>query len=250
MIINKHISESLAAFRPISLKEMESVKLMNRMDSKYMFHIKDLPEILASCGSHYSVVVIKNKNYSTYQTLYYDTIDYTLYNQHHSGKLNRYKIRTRTYLESELQYLEIKFKSNKGRTTKNRIKITGTGLNTLAAEFIEKETALKAELLKPSVQIGYNRITLVNKNYPERITIDVNLSISKDSVTRSFGNLVIAEVKQDKLTNSTFTELMKAARIKEGAMSKYCIGVSNLVDSVKKNNFKENNYKIKKLTHL
>lgn len=248
MIVPEHILTVLKQLTPITLSEMESVKLMNRVDSKYMFNSQALIEILNGCINDYSVVLIENKTYSTYSTLYYDTRSYDLYHQHHSGKLNRYKIRKRTYVESNLHYLEIKFKSNKGRTTKNRIKLKTNTINEAAA-FIENETNIKVDQLIPSVEIAYNRITLVNKNYPERITIDVNLTLTKDTVNRSFPNLIIAEVKQDKLAKSKFVELMNELRIKEGAVSKYCLGVSNLVNEVKKNNFKENNQRINKLTH-
>lgn len=247
MKLSEHISDLINNMNTISLNEMESVKLMNRIDSKYLFHIHTLPKVLAACNNSYYVVTIKNKNYSTYQTLYYDTSDFSLYNQHHSGKLNRYKIRKRTYVESNLNFLEIKFKNNKGRTTKTRMELPEGILNDAALQFIQQETSIDPTLLKKSVQIDYNRITLVNKNYPERVTIDVNLTISKNTTKRTFANLVIAEVKQDKLDNSVFTQLMQEYRIKEGGMSKYCFGVSNLVEDVKKNNFKENNQKIIKL---
>lgn len=248
MIIPSHISELLQKMDPITLNEMESVKLMNRIDSKYMFTLNDLSDILKGCLNDYKIVVIQNKNYSTYTTQYYDTKNFDLYHQHHSGKLNRYKIRKRTYQESNLSYLEIKFKNNKGRTTKNRIKLNTDSLAE-AADFIHNETSFNYTDLIPSVEILYNRITLVNKAYPERITIDINLTLKKDTIARTFPNLIIAEVKQDKLANSKFVELMKQKRIKEGAVSKYCLGVSNLVQEVKKNNFKENIQRINKLTH-
>jgi hypothetical protein len=228
---------------------MDAVKLMDRMDSKYMFTMQTLPQILNDCKEHYRVVEINGQRYSSYETLYYDTEDYRLYNQHHSGKLNRYKVRKRTYVESNLSFLEVKFKDNKGRTTKDRVKLKTNTIDGNAIEFLEKETPLKAKDLKPSVNITYSRITLVHKGLSERITIDVNLTVSKDAHSRKFHNLVIAEVKQNKSSNSEFTHLMREFRIKEGSMSKYCIGVSNLVEEVKKNNFKEKNNKIIKLNH-
>jgi hypothetical protein len=211
--------------------------------------MQTLPQILNDCKEHYRVVEINGQRYSSYETLYYDTEDYRLYNQHHSGKLNRYKVRKRTYVESNLSFLEVKFKDNKGRTTKDRVKLKTNTIDGNAIEFLEKETPLKAKDLKPSVNITYSRITLVHKGLSERITIDVNLTVSKDAHSRKFHNLVIAEVKQNKSSNSEFTHLMREFRIKEGSMSKYCIGVSNLVEEVKKNNFKEKNNKIIKLNH-
>lgn len=240
----------LKHYEPISLEEMDQVKLMDRMDSKFMFNIQSLPFVLNKCKDHYRVVKIEGSLYSSYETLYYDTENYGLYNQHHSGKLNRYKIRMRTYKESNLSFLEIKFKDNKGRTTKDRIRLKTNTIDHDAIEFIERETPLKIKDLKPSVSIYYNRITLVHKGLSERITIDLNLKISKDTNSRTFHNLVIAEVKQNKASDSEFIHLMRELRIKEGALSKYCLGVSNLVDSVKKNNFKENNNKVFKLNKI
>lgn len=244
------INDILKHLDPITLKEMDSVKLMDRMDSKYMFTTQSLPEILHICKDHYRIVEISGLRYSSYETQYYDTENYRLYNQHHAGKLNRYKIRKRTYVESNLSFLEVKFKDNKGRTTKNRVKLKANSLDQNAIDFIEKETPLKVSDLKPSVNIFYNRITLVHKGLSERITIDVNLTVNKDTYSRTFHNLVIAEVKQNKSSNSEFTHLMRELRIKEGAMSKYCLGVSNLVEEVKKNNFKENNKKVSKLNNV
>lgn len=247
MIIHSSIAELLSQFKPIELSEMERVKLLNRIDSKYMFSIHLLPEILSECKKEYSVVNINGKRYSSYKTLYYDTPQFDLYNQHHSGKLNRYKIRKRTYVESDLSFLEIKFKSNKGRTDKNRIKVKDNVFDDEAATFLQNITSMSINDLKPNVLIEYNRITLVNNTYPERITIDLNLTFSYQDQKRSFNNLVIAEVKQDKLAQSVFVDLMKAHRIKEGAVSKYCMAVSQLIKSVKNNNFKEKNRKIEKI---
>ncbi len=240
----------LDTFDTITLGEMDKVKLMDRMDSKYMFTMQMLPQLLDNCKAHYFVTDIGGKKYSSYETLYFDTNDYKLYTQHHSGKLNRYKIRKRTYVESALTFLEVKFKDNKGRTTKDRIKLKTNELDAKAIAFIEKETPLKAQDLKPSVQINYTRITLVNKALNERITIDLNLTISKDTYSRSFNNVVIAEIKQNKQSYSEFTHLMRENRIKEGAMSKYCFGISNLVGEVKKNNFKEKNLRVLKLNNV
>jgi hypothetical protein len=240
----------LNSFEPITLEEMDKVKLMDRMDSKYMFNILHLPKLLLDCKAHYFVVNINGKRSSGYDTQYYDTEDYRLYNHHHSGKLNRYKIRQRTYIESDLSFLEVKFKDNKGRTTKDRVKLKAGSIDQRAKDFLEKETPLKLDELQPSVKIFYNRITLVHKDLTERITIDVNLTVSKDGSSREFNNLVIAEVKQNKASASEFTKLMRELRVKQGGMSKYCIGVSNLVNAVKKNNFKEKNNKINKLNKI
>jgi len=119
-------TEILYLFSPISLKEMEGVKLMNRIDTKYTFSIDLLPTIMQLIKADYKVLEIDGNRKSSYKTLYYDTKEFSLYTKHHNGQLNRYKIRHRTYQETGDGFLEVKFKTNKGRTIKRRIETNNT----------------------------------------------------------------------------------------------------------------------------
>jgi len=101
---------------------MESVALMNRTDTKFVFRADRLPDFLNSIKSEYRILNINDKRASKYETLYFDTPDFKLYKEHHRGKASMYKVRHRIYVDSQLHYFEIKFKNNKGRTIKNRIK--------------------------------------------------------------------------------------------------------------------------------
>ncbi|MGZ4099736.1 MAG: VTC domain-containing protein, partial [Bacteroidia bacterium] len=92
----------------------------------------------------------------------------------------------------------------------------------------------------------YNRYTLVNKNGTERLTIDLNLEFVKDKNKQFLSNLVIAEVKQEKRKASPFMTVMKRHHIREGSISKYCMGIALTYDSVKRNNFKS---KLKTIKH-
>ena len=98
----------LNSFQTISLEEMDSVKLMNRTDTKYVFNKSKLLLILDSLKHDYRCFYINGARLSTYKTIYFDTDDFLLYRQHHNGILNRYKLRQRSYVESNLNYLEIK----------------------------------------------------------------------------------------------------------------------------------------------
>lgn len=105
----------------IQLEEMEQVKLMNRTDTKYWFHFKHLQELLQEIKNDYFVLEINQKSELPYSTTYYDTLNNSMFLEHHNGKLNRYKVRRRSYVSSEICFLEMKFKNNKGRTIKKRI---------------------------------------------------------------------------------------------------------------------------------
>jgi hypothetical protein len=108
------LNSVLSSFQPISLEEMDSVKLMNRTDTKYIFNKSKLPSILESLKNDYRCFFINGTRLSTYKTLYFDTEDFLLYRHHHNGILNRYKLRHRsskpTKIEPSKQELKINWK--------------------------------------------------------------------------------------------------------------------------------------------
>jgi hypothetical protein len=229
---------------------MDKVRLLDRTDTKYIFHIGQLQDILLQSQPKYKVLTIGGQQYGHYETRYLDTPDYSLYTNHHNGKGNRYKIRFRTYVDSDQSFFEIKFKSNKGRTVKSRMKLNESRcfLSEEISGFLENETDLKAESLKEAIQINYNRITLVNKSLTERLTIDFDMTYQVNQETHSFPNLVIAEVKQEKNGRSPFRSLMQEEHIQCLSISKYCLGIASFVPDVKTNSFKSKLLYVNKLS--
>ena len=227
---------------------MDSVKLMNRTDTKYLFNFIQFDTIMQEILPYYNILEVEGKRISRYETLYYDTADLALYHKHHIGKLNRYKIRHRTYLESKIGFLEVKFKNNKGRTIKTRIKLQKVPYiwGEESTNFISKSLPYKAESLLPAIWINYSRLTLVNKSSAERLTIDLGLEFIKDESSQKLEKIIIAEVKQERRCASPFMDVMKRHRIREGSISKYCMGIAFTHEDVKKNNFKAKLKTIKK----
>ena len=246
------IKETLAGFEPITLEEMDSVKLMDRTDTKFVFNISQLPSILEEIKPYYRSLEVGGTRISKYETLYYDTDDFHLYHRHHSGKMNRYKIRSRKYVESNLHFFEVKYKNNRGRTIKNRIKTKEieTQLSEKAMKMLTDNTNIRPESLKAKLWVNYSRITLVNKTSAERLTIDIGLHYITNDKRVNLSQLVIAEVKQDKANSlSPIIKTFLHRRIKEGSMSKYCFGIISVYDEVRKNNFKEKLRHINKITY-
>ena len=181
------IENLVAPFDPISLERMEEVKLLNRMDSKFIFEVGKLPAILEQLYSSYYVLQIGQVRLQRYETLYFDTPGYELYLNHHNKRLNRFKVRSRKYVDSGSCYFEIKFKNNKGRTLKERKKHKGpqediTGKN---EHLLTSRTKLTPGMLEPILWINFSRITLVNHGMSERVTIDTGLTFRKGSDERS-----------------------------------------------------------------
>ncbi|HLG03254.1 MAG TPA: polyphosphate polymerase domain-containing protein [Bacteroidia bacterium] len=247
-MINAVLSE-LDLFETITLEEMDRVKLMDRTDLKFMFNAHQLADMLFDVCDKYKVLKVAGMFASRYETLYYDTPDFSFFRQHHNGKTNRYKIRLRRYVDSDQNFFEIKQKNNKGRTVKNRVrkKDLGKTISGRTAVFLHETTGMDPAHLEPKLWVNYTRVTLVNKLIDERITIDMDLEVKSGEGTHSFGDLVIVESKQARPVSTPFIQKLKENGIRAGGTSKYCLAVSTLIEGVKKNNFKEEIHNIDKI---
>lgn len=249
------ISSITQKFSPISLQEMDAVKLMNRVDTKFLINIRQLHVLLKKAIEHYRIVEIEGERAPHYSSIYFDTEDTEMYRMHHNGKLNRYKIRMRSYVDSGISFLEVKNKNNKGRTSKKRIKIDEDcfqhiRLNESGQDFLHSKTPYQSRDLKPQIQNFFERITLVDKNKTERVTIDFGL-IYKDidtGITKNVDDLVIVEMKQDGASKSYFRQYLNELKVLPGSMSKYCLGMVLLNSNIKNNSFKKKIRKINKIT--
>ncbi len=247
----QHLTQLLQTFSPITLSEMDEKKLMDRTDTKYIFSLSKLPFLIEQLNTEYRVLDVKGVRLSRYESLYFDTEDFELFYNHQRGKSNRHKIRFRRYVESDLIFFEIKYKNNKGRTIKNRVQqdLVETEIQNSAAIFLHKHTPIQSSTLLPQFWANYSRITLVNNNLPERVTLDLNLHFLKDNNMSNFNDLVIAEVKQENTTPSTFLKLMKKYHLRTSSVSKYCLGVIQYNNNIKHNNFKSNLRNINKILY-
>ncbi len=245
----KEIINSLNDFSTISLSDIDHVELMNRIDQKFCLHISKIPEILEKIKEHYSILEIDGKLVFQYNNMYFDTTDDQMYLNHHNGKLNRFKIRVRQYTQSNINFLEVKFKSNKGRTIKERINRAEfeTDFTEPEKDFIGNSSPFSGATLEPKLKNRFSRITLVNKQFTERVTIDFSPEFKNQEKEITLDFLAIVEVKQNKWSDSAlFTKTLKELKIENQGFSKYCIGRSLLEENIKKNNFKPLLMKIRK----
>ncbi|MCK5028370.1 MAG: polyphosphate polymerase domain-containing protein [Bacteroidales bacterium] len=243
--------EIINRFDSIELKEVDQVKLMNRTDTKYWFHIDILPKVFELIHKKYFVLKINGISILPYTTTYYDSSENSMYIAHHNGKLNRFKIRTRSYLSTNLSFLEIKFKNNKNRTIKKRIKITdeSADFSDQGKKFISENTLFKSDDLRPVLMNKFDRITMVNKDFNERCTIDLNIHYKNESNKSNLRNFAIIEIKADgKNRNSSLGHALKELKIKPSRFSKYCIGMLQLYEGLKHNRFKSKILNINKIS--
>lgn len=246
MGIGNKIRKKIAKFDPISLDQMDKVRLMRRTDLKFVFNLKHLPELLKMATDNYFMVEIKDEREQIYKTTYFDTDDYRMYQLHHNGKLNRHKIRIRKYIYTKQEFLEVKRKNNRGETIKNRIEHETEGSLPMiyenSNEFIHKYTPYDTEFLIPTLGNRFIRLTLVNKDFTERITLDYKLKFTdlKNKTKTKTPGICIAEIKKNRDDNSSaFISYLKALKIQSMGFSKYCLGMALLNPDVKNNLFKQ-----------
>lgn len=252
MEVRKHIDEIIGSIESTTLDGMNEVRLQNRKDTKHVLALSKLPEVLQKIADNYLILEIDGCRTMQYKTLYYDTPDFELYTMHHNGKLNRYKFRSRTYVETNSSFFEIKFKNNKGRTIKNREGRDSIELDLGedSMDYIDRMVSKSPidQNLEPKLWVYYKRITLTDKNLTERVTIDLDLGFEGGGNEAHMNDLVIIELKQDKYSsNSLVSKVLREMKIGELGFSKYCIGIASVYDEVKKNRFKEKFRKLEKL---
>ena len=246
------VKHAVQSFDSINIEEMDSVKLMDRFDTKFVFSLDQLPAILQSASNFYRVLQINHERIFSYTSTYYDTVGHEMYHDHHNRKLNRFKVRRREYLNSGQVFFEVKYKSNKGLTRKKRIQTTNRNKNfcTKEKKFLKRVTPYRAKMLYPVLNNQFCRITLVHKFNAERVTIDFDVKFDYCSNTAGFPSLTIAEIKQGKSSGkSDLKNIFNENNIKSMNFSKYCMGTVLLNPAIKYNRFKQNFLSLQKLSN-
>ena len=249
------VAETADLLAPISLDELDRYALLNRVDTKFVLTQAQLIAALRAVSDSYRILTIDNVRLHRYETLYFDTPDFALYHHHHSGGLNRYKIRFRRYVDSGPSFLEVKLRSNKGRTEKARLLVDAPSAHfqPVQHQFLAESWPGNSWQLEPKVWNSFRRLTLANRESVERLTIDVGLGVQRSAekgavlpgerngtrATSLFGNIVIAEVKQPKRSlDSPFMQQIRQLGLRPSGFSKYCMGAAALYPRVRQNRFK------------
>ena len=244
------MTDIISRFEPISLEEMSAVKLMNRIDTKFVTTMPQLLRLFEMAQSEYSIQEIDGQRNMAYDTTYFDTRCYDMFSEHQHGHVNRQKIRFRTYVSSNLQFMEVKTKNNHGRTKKKRIEVSDMDLgDAVKRDFLGQHLRYDVDTLMPALNNHFNRVTLVNHAKTERLTIDTGL-VFHNLVTgqdRDMGPLVIIELKRDGLCYSPVLAMLKQLRIHPHGFSKYCMGSALSNDTLQVNLFKTKLIDIEKI---
>jgi hypothetical protein len=240
---DRAIGELLNSMSPITLEEMSGIRLMNRLDTKYVASKMQLLKLLKLVQDKYYVQETLERRIIPYLTTYYDTDEHHLYMMHHNKRAKRMKVRVRTYVASNLTFLEVKNKNNHARTKKKRIEVPSQDdfrATEGAHELVQRKTGLDLDRLNAVVRNRFDRVTLVNKGKTERLTIDFNIGFHNFETNHDHGTdqLVIIELKRDGNVFSPVCNLLRDIHVHPTGFSKCCIGMALTDPGLKQNNFK------------
>lgn len=223
-----------------------------------------LRKLLLLAKDDYCTQEIDGERIAPYYTVYFDTPDNAMYCRHETGHANRQKLRIRSYAKSGQSFLEVKTKNNHGRTHKKRV--TMPTFNPQEPqhdlmfrpqddcfkdyeEFLANNLRYDPTILTPKVENHFNRITLVNKQKTERLTIDFDLAFDniRNGQHMEMGSIVIIELKRDGRQPSPILKHLMLLGIKPMGFSKYVIGYALTDDTLRRNRIKPRLRKIAKL---
>lgn len=233
------ISDALAALPSITLDELNAqAALLRRTDRKYILSEAQFLDLLAQLQGDIRVLEIDGDRNPRYESLYFDTPERESFRAAAHKRRRRFKVRTRSYVETGQTYLEVKLRDARRRTLKLRTPHVFTErdhLDDLGRGFVRDvfvEHGLDAgivERLLPSLHTRFRRTTLFVPSADCRVTVDTSLVFEQaagDIVVDE--HLILLETKSD-AQNPTVDRLLWRMGIRPSKLSKFAIG-SALLD--------------------
>lgn len=202
---------------------MEARALQRRFDRKYVLDVALVAPLVRALSLEFVAVPGDAPRLCRYETRYLDTPGLKHFHDHRRGVPRRMKVRVRNYLDRGLSVLEIKRRTGRGTTDKVRVERQGSGALT------EEEWSWLARHGPtpdgPDLVTTFSRLTLLSEASPERLTIDLGLGFSEDSLEGSFQRVAIVEVKTlGAGQRSTAVRWLHDRRHRPRSFSKYCVG--------------------------
>jgi len=220
------------SFEPIDLVELtEKASLQTRMDRKYVVPADALPVLLRGIEPGARILEIGDQRDFAYESVYFDTPDLTSYLGAAHRRRRRFKIRTRTYVDSELCWVEVKTRGPRGSTVKTRLPYDPDDRDTLTDEgrrFADDVLDSVGAFQKTLVST-YRRSTLYLPRTGSRTTIDTGLvwTSALTGASRPLEDRVVIETKTGSTPSSTDRLLWRHGH-RPVRISKYGTGMAAL----------------------
>ena len=170
---------ALGRFAPISLGDMSSVSLMRRIDTKYIIHQDQLTAILQAVEDRYAILEIDRQRAMRYASQYFDTAACKFLTiTTTAGPADQGPHPQLCRLGDQLPGDQAEERQGRHQQEQDPLRADTTAEMELVAprpEFID-DTIASTYDLQPTVRNRFRRITLVDTDRSERVTIDWDLS--------------------------------------------------------------------------
>lgn len=186
---------TLAGLPAASLDDLAaSGALMTRTDRKYVVPASAVPNLVARVAEldpEARVLEVDGLRRHRYSSTYLDTAELTSYWMAARRRRRRFKVRSRTYVDSGLAFTEVKLRGARGQTIKTRTPVDVRQLSgpldmlsEAQLRFVHHELAcarlaqVDVTGLVPTLRTGYRRTTLWLPLRGARLTVDTDLTWS------------------------------------------------------------------------
>ncbi|KUL40788.1 polyphosphate polymerase domain-containing protein [Actinoplanes awajinensis] len=222
----------MRTLEPISLLELtEKAELQTRVDRKYVLRLEDALALLPALDPATRVLEIDGRRRFRYRSAYFDTPDLVSFRLTAQRRRRRFKIRTRTYLDSAQCWLEVKTEGSRGGTVKSRLPYQAADQDTVdpGRWFVESVLGDRAGIvLVPTLVTHYSRTTFYQPAGDSRATLDTDLSwIATGGAELRAPRLAVIETKTSAAA-SPVDRLLWSRGHRPARISKYATGLAAL----------------------
>ncbi len=229
------VSAALGRLEPVSLDELTAAAaLLTRVDRKYALDANAAGAVLERLPEGTRALEIGGERSLGYASCYFDSPDLVAYRLAAHGRRRRFKLRTRTYVDADLAFLELKTRGGRGTTVKERIAHDPALADVLTSEgraYADEGLAaigLAPPPLAPVVETTYRRTTLLLPDGATRATVDTHLAWRlDDGTTMRTPGLVIVETKASGGPGAVDRLLWRAGH-RPDRVSKFATGLAAL----------------------
>jgi hypothetical protein len=222
---------------PVGLEELNTeAALQTRVDRKYVVPTGLARQLLDTFSTGMRVLEMDGARSFAYDSVYFDTANLDSYLLAAHGRRRRYKIRTRTYVDSAVSFLEVKTEGAREATVKERIpyhledraRLTADGLDYVRGTLTAAVGSVPAGALEPVLETRYHRTTLYLPESGSRATIDTDVTWQRPSHgSWVLADAVILETKSGS-TAGPLDRHLWAYGVRPSRISKFATGMAAL----------------------
>lgn len=239
------LGTAVDTLRPIGLDELLArAELLTRLDRKYVLPVVDLPFVFGGLDEDVRVLEMAGERQFRYRSVYFDTPELDGYLGAARRRRRRFKLRVRTYLDSDEHFVEVKTRGPRGTTVKHRIpydipydiRYDGDALRLSAdarafADAVLAGAGIDATRFRfvPTLTTTYRRTTLLLPATGSRLTVDTGLtwSLPDGTATLRTPERAIVETKAGR-AGSGADRLLWSLKHRPCPISKYGTGLAAL----------------------